>query len=148
MFVLLQNWNVKRYRNLWNYFVRLFELLDFSSNKKKWRICEKWMQVQLIEFNSYPFLQSSAKDNVYSFYCTVWDKKVSCKHQAMGDVRRHIDGQEHKNFTQSLQNQPKIQGDNSPQLRQKVIFSNSSKGCERDRIFIKWTHERDSCTIS
>ena len=28
----------------------------------------------------------------------------------------------HKNFTQSLQNQSKIQDDNSPQLRQKVSF--------------------------
>ena len=40
----------------------------------------------------------------------------------MGDVRRHIDGQEHKNFTQSLQNQLKIQGDNSPQLYRKASF--------------------------
>ena len=40
----------------------------------------------------------------------------------MGDVRGHIDGQEHKNFTQSLQNRPKIQDDISPQLRQKVSF--------------------------
>ena len=49
-------------------------------------------------------------------------KKVSCKHQAMGDVRHQIDGQEHNNFTQSLQNQSKIQDNNSPQLRQKVSF--------------------------
>ena len=41
-------------------------------------------------------------------------KKVSCKHQAMGDVRRRIDDQKHKNVTQSLQNQQKIQGENSP----------------------------------
>ena len=31
-------------------------------------------------------------------------------------------GQEHKKFTQSLQNQPKIQSDHSPQIRQKVSF--------------------------
>ena len=35
-------------QNLWNYLVRLFELLDFWSNKKKWRICKIWMQTQLI----------------------------------------------------------------------------------------------------
>ena len=40
----------------------------------------------------------------------------------MEDVRRHIDGQGHKNFIQSLQNQPKIQGENSPQLCQKFSF--------------------------
>ena len=40
----------------------------------------------------------------------------------MGDVWRRIDGQKHKNLTQSLQNQQKIQGDNSPQLRQKASF--------------------------
>ena len=49
-------------------------------------------------------------------------KKVSCKHQPMGDVRGHIDGQKHKNVTQSLQNQSKFQDDNSPKLRQKVSF--------------------------
>ena len=40
----------------------------------------------------------------------------------MGDVRGHIDGQKHKNATQSLQNQSKFQDDNSPKLRQKVSF--------------------------
>ena len=57
----------------------------------------------LLWTKTYPFLQP-AKDDVYSFYCTVCAKKVSCKHQATGDVRYHIDGPEHKNFTQSLQN--------------------------------------------
>ena len=107
--VLLQKWNVKRYRNLWNYLVRLFELFDFWSNRKSEISTKYGCKFNLSWTKKYPFLQP-AKDDIYAFYCTVCPEKKKCKHQAMGDVRHHIDGQEHKNFTQNLQNQPKIQG--------------------------------------
>ena len=57
-----------------------------------------------------------------TFSIALFVRKVSSKHRAMGDVRPHIGGQKHKNCTQNLQNQPKIRGENSPQLHQKVSF--------------------------
>lgn len=39
--------------------------------------------------HQFPFLSKGKVDPVYSFYCSVCKKDVSCRHQGIADVKRH-----------------------------------------------------------
>jgi len=43
----------------------------------------------------FPFISKGQKDPVYSFYCRVCQKDVSCRHQGIADVRRHAKSGSH-----------------------------------------------------
>ena len=43
----------------------------------------------------FPFISKGQKDPVYSFYCQVCQKDVSCRHQGIADVRRHANSGSH-----------------------------------------------------
>lgn len=52
------------------------------------------------KFNSewtahFPFISNGHQDPVYSFYCGVCQKDVSCHHQGIADVRRHVKSSSH-----------------------------------------------------
>ena len=38
----------------------------------------------------YPCIDA-VKGDVYSFFCSICSKKISCKHMGIGDVKRHIE---------------------------------------------------------
>ena len=43
----------------------------------------------------FPFIAEGHQDPVYSFYCQVCKKDVSCRHQGIADVRRHERSKSH-----------------------------------------------------
>ena len=56
---------------------------------------------------TYPCVKG-IKNDKHSFLCTVCNKKISCKHQGVQDVKRHVNGQKHKTIAQAAVSQPKL----------------------------------------
>lgn len=49
-----------------------------------------------LEWNAhFPFISNGHQDPVYSFYCGVCQKDVSCRHQGIADVKRHVKSSSH-----------------------------------------------------
>lgn len=55
----------------------------------------------------YPCLEA-VKGDVHAFYCKCCLKKVSCKHQGIGDVKRHIQGLNHQKASKGVEAQSKL----------------------------------------
>ena len=53
---------------------------------------------------SYPCIQPVRRDP-YSFLCTVCNKAVSCSHMGISDVKRHVQGLNHRKLTKQLESQ-------------------------------------------
>ena len=68
-----------------------------------------------------PFIQSAAGDP-YSFLCTVSSKKVSCSHQAFGDVVRHCKSAMHIKFKNQLNDQKKLERPDETLKKKVCIF--------------------------
>ena len=74
----------------------------------------------------YPSLEA-VKGDVYSFYCKCCLKKVSCKHQGIGDVKRHIQGLNHQKASKGMDTQLQL-AFNSPKavsIQKKVKKNNN-----------------------
>ena len=52
----------------------------------------------------FPCIQPESSD-IFSFFCTVCNKKISCKHQGITDVKRHIEGLNHSKLTKEKEKQ-------------------------------------------
>ena len=55
----------------------------------------------------YPTIEA-VKHDLYSFKCTTCDKKISCKHMGIGDVKRHIEGANHLKVAAQMKKQSKL----------------------------------------
>ena len=47
---------------------------------------------------NFPFVSRGHKDTVYSFYCSVCERDVSCSHQGVADIKRHEKCESHHNM--------------------------------------------------
>lgn len=50
----------------------------------------------------FPCVQEGREDPMYSFYCLVCKKDVSCRHQGIADVRRHVGSRSHTSMVTSV----------------------------------------------
>ena len=56
----------------------------------------------------YPFVSCEQKDQVYSFYCKICQKDVSCRHQEITDGKRHENLSGHSSRVKSLQSNKEL----------------------------------------
>ena len=72
---------------------------------------------------TWPFIQQ-VKNDPHSFYCTVFRKSVSCKHQGERDVGRHAATTQHQKNSKALENtsQLKFVGTTDP-VKEKVYIN-------------------------
>lgn len=56
--------------------------------------------------------------DAYAIFSTVCSCKVTCFHQGVGDIRRHVDFKKYKAYVKSLQSQERIHL--HPTLNEKV----------------------------
>ena len=68
---------------------------------------------------TWPFLKSVPGDS-HSFRCTICDKKLSCGHQGISDVKDHVATQSHQKLAKVLATQPKISYPSAAPLQDKV----------------------------
>ena len=79
--------------------------------KKPWSLCgtaaygtkynKEWE-------SKFPFICHGKTDAIYSFYCTVCQKDVSCRHQGVSDVKRHEQCNSHNNRLKSMENNSRL----------------------------------------
>ena len=50
----------------------------------------------------FPFVSKGREDPVYSFYCNVCRKDVSCRHQGVSDIKRHEKCVSHSSLSTTL----------------------------------------------
>ena len=58
--------------------------------------------------SKFPFISRGKVDSVYSFYCKVCQKDVSCRHQGICDVKRHEQCTSHVNRLKSMENNSRL----------------------------------------
>ena len=134
-------------QNLWNYLVRLFELLDFWSNKKKWRICKIWMQTQLImdyDISIPPNCQR--RRLLFLLHC--FREKSELQTPSYGGCKASHWWSRTQKLHPELTKSAKDSRWKLASTPSKVQFSPGTLKAMKERIIIKWTQERDSGTIS
>lgn len=71
---------------------------------------------------TWPFL-TSVPGKPHFFRCNVCDKKLSCAHQGVSDVKDHIATKSHQRLAKALETQPKLPfGRSSDPLQDKVSW--------------------------
>jgi len=68
---------------------------------------------------TWPFV-TSVPGNSHSFRCNICDKKLSCGHQGVSDVKDHIASKSHQKLAKVLATQPKISFPSAAPLQDKV----------------------------
>ena len=58
--------------------------------------------------SEYPFASPGHIDKVYSFYCSVCMKDVSCSHQGVADLKRHEKSAGHTSKVQAVQSSSRL----------------------------------------
>ena len=65
--------------------------------KKPWSLCGAAVYRTKYKKDwesKFPFICHGKVDTIYSFYCKVFQKDISCRHQDVSDVKRHEQSQQ------------------------------------------------------
>ena len=58
--------------------------------------------------SKFPFISRGKIDSVYSFYCKVCQKDISCRHQGVSDVKRHEQCRSHISLLKSMESNSRL----------------------------------------
>ena len=78
---------------------RVYKLAGASKYGSRYQ--PKWEQ-------EFPFIKCGIQDSVYSFYCKVWQRDISCRHQGIADLKRHEKTSSHAIRVRSMQGSSKL----------------------------------------
>lgn len=62
-------------------------------------------------------------NDAFSFYCTVYRKKMGCRHQREFNIKRRVSGAVHVYFARQLETQPRVAVTDNDPVKTKVCFS-------------------------
>ena len=71
----------------------------------------------------YPCIQP-VKNDPFLFMCTPCGRKVSCKHMGIGDVKRHVQGSNHKKAAKNMAQQSQLSFVSTNDPIKKKVYTN------------------------
>ena len=74
----------------------------------------------------YPCIQS-VKNDPFSFMCIPCGRKVLCKHMGIGDVKRHVQGSNHKKAAKNMAQQSQLSFVSTNDPIKKKVYNYTSK---------------------